>query len=371
MPDCFISYWSRITPDKEAIAGLLTYRELDQLITRTDPTPIFVAHRTVETIALFFALWRRDRVACPLSPRLPPQALADAIKQLDPNQPFATLLFTSGTSNRPKIAAHSRDNHLQSALGAIPLLNLSENSRYLLNLPLNHVGGLAILWRTFVAGATLVLSPDLQPTHASLVPTQLYRSLDAPYLRSLQCLLIGGAPMTKRIEGLPLFQSYGMTETSSMIVFQKKLINGAELKIAQNGEILVRGPMLFQGYFDQRTGVNLPLTEDGWFATRDLGRLHPDGKLEILGRLDRQFISGGENIQPEEIEAALLSLPGISMARVQPKADPEFGHLPIAYLTTTLSPSEIDTRLREKLPGYKIPREYHLTETPIAAKDGF
>ena len=243
--------------------------------------------------------------------------------------------------------------------------------RYLLSLPLYHVGGLAILFRSFLSGSCVVFSkkPTLEAilthkiTHLSLVPTQLYRLLqeDAALLTEaaahLKCVLLGGAPLSPALyqealeKGFPVYRSYGMTEMSSTVTVESELLSYREMKTGPDNEIFVQGRTLFQGYLLDDGELSLPLDKEGWFATKDIAG-------DLISRKDRLFISGGENIQPEEIEHALLSLPGIVRAKVVPKPDKEFGQRPFAYIqdeTLAYTLEEIQTALRAKLPGYKIP----------------
>ncbi len=365
-----------------------TYSELNASIhalcsqlndVKADDRVAFIAHPTPATIMLFFALFRLGAIACPLSFRIPPEQIprhleALSARLIDPStlslepknsgptsihlDQLATFLFTSGSSATPKIACHRLSNHYYNALGVIEPLQLDSSSRWHLSLPLFHIGGIAILFRCFIRGACVSLIPD-NCTHFSLVPTQLYRLLNQPFPHAT-CLLLGGAPippaLLQQASHLPLFTTYGMTETSSIMVLCKE--NGPqfdlpyrELKIIDN-EIHVRGKTLFQGYLNQ------PIDQNEWFPTKDLGRINADGKLEIIGRKDRQFISGGENIQPEEIEAALLAIPGIRQATVLPIADPEFGERPIAFIddeTGTHTLQTLRKELQNRLPGFKHP----------------
>ena len=127
-----------------------------------------------------------------------------------------------------------------------------------------------------------------------------------------------------------------------------------EVCLAEDSEILVRGKTLFQGYFSKDTGVTLPLTPEGWFATRDLGKWDDEGHLHIIGRKDNLFISGGENIQPEEVESILCGLPGITQAIVVPITDREFGERPVAFIS-----GHTDLRALENLlPRFKLPIRY-------------
>ncbi len=377
----------------------ITYRELHSLVSHfaaidlPDHPIAFISRPSIETIAFFFSLWRRQKLAFPLSIRLPEQAIENILqvtgaKIIFPNCSHrehrdcllhlsipSTLLLTSGTTATPKIACHTLYNHFHSARAAISLLDIQPGDRYLLDLPLNHVGGLAVLFRTFLAGATLLLNPPpIEPTHFSLVPTQLYRLLKTGNVpKKAKCLLIGGAPLSPKLFKeachFPLYRSYGMTETSSMIALQSPNQSAVlpEAKISiQQGEIYVRGPMLFQGYYQLNAPLKIPLV-NGWFPTRDLGRITSKGAVEWLGRKDRQFISGGENIQPEEIEALLLEYPGVLEAYVRPIFDEELGFRVVASLVCDrkIDRCQLETKLRTQLPGYKIPKDWQILSDPL------
>jgi O-succinylbenzoic acid--CoA ligase len=370
----------------------------------------FPAQTNVATILLFFALFRLRAIACPLNYRLPQELLADYILHLkaahvlepsllppdmckpqanqsvlDLHHP-ATFLFTSGSGGVPKIACHSFANHYYNALGAFPSLRLDIDSRWLLSLPLFHVSGLGILFRCFLRGATVVLSDlplseaisEFQISHLSLIPTQLYRLLKEPAPRiermkaSLACILIGGSPIPSCLLqeanqlGLPIHTTYGMTEMSSLITLSEMHAEGhagtllpfRQLKSNDN-ELWVRGETLFLGYWNPQTETILsPQNDEGWFPTKDLGRLNSEGRLEVLGRKDRQFISSGENIQPEEIEQVLCTIPGIRQATVIPIPDPEFGERPAAFIDDETGLHTIETlreHLRSRLPSLKHP----------------
>jgi O-succinylbenzoic acid--CoA ligase len=371
-----------------------SYQEIDALVAgvcvelkgRSIQKLAFIATPSVNTILLILAALRLGIIACPLSAKLPSEQIPDALAQLgtpqflDSNRltvqpqvsstpPFlnrkalATFLFTSGSSGRPKIACHSVDNHYLSALGILEALSLKKASRYQLSLPLYHVSGLAILFRTLLAGATLLLSPsplELSPSHISLVPTQLYRLMHQRALSQLTCILLGGAPVSELLRTarhLPLLESYGLTEMSSAVALGD-VLPYREVKI-QEGEIYVRGGTLFQGYWDSALQRCVsPVNAEGWFATRDLGEWDKEGKLRILGRKDRLFISGGENIQPEEIERALCQIPGIIQATVIPIPDPEWGSRPVAFIedtTRTHTTSSLYLTLACLLPSFKRP----------------
>lgn len=343
---------------------------------------------SVELLALFFAAWRLKASLCPLNLRLPPQGVQASLLQLSPKlffSPTATTpypgkttlfsslaLFTSGSTAQPKICVHTLESLLASA-SHYPLLELSSSSRYLLSLPLYHVSGIGILLRTFLAGATLSLDPkDPLITHLSLVPNQLQQSYENyPHLQSI---LVGGAPPAHLPPHLPIYLTYGLTETASWVLLQKnpKKIDGRyylgfplpsfQLHTTQEQELLVEGPSLFSGYVQNSLLQKAPIP----FPTKDLVHFDPLHGYAIEGRKDFQFISGGENIQPEEIERELLQIPGIAEALVLAKKDPKYGQVPLALLVrgekAPPSLEEIGRLLQEKLPKYKVPKELHYVD---------
>src|SRR3990167_8862202 len=232
------------------------------------------------------------------------------------------VIATSGSSGKPKYAHLTYENFLLNAQFSHPDLILTPNDCWQLSLPLYHVSGLSILFRLSLANARM---DNKNITHISFVPTQLKRFLKNPiHYPKLKAILIGGAPIPYELckeaydKGFPIYITYGMTEMASQIATKRFHPNERisfdnplphrELKIC-SGEIWVRGKTLFQGYLNQPS----PFI-DGWFPTNDLGYIGPNG-LEILGRKDRMIISGGENINPEEIEKALLSHPEVYSAK--------------------------------------------------------
>ncbi|MCF7823947.1 MAG: o-succinylbenzoate--CoA ligase [Candidatus Marinimicrobia bacterium] len=300
-----------------------------------------------------------------------------------------SLLMTSGSSGDVKIVQHSLANHVASAMGSNQNIPLKPGDRWLLTLPLYHVGGLSILFRTALSGASIAIpSADeklidaiskFQVSHMSLVTIQLQRLLDESeadkVLAGMKAILLGGSSIPSSLieaslqKKLPIHTSYGSTEMASQICTTSpgnrssalkssgQVLSGGELLISHEGEILVKGDTLAMGY---REGTEISNFRDsqGWFHTGDVGYLDIDGSVTITGRMDNQFISGGENIQPEYIEMALLKIPGIIQAIVLPKIDPEFGYRPVAYLKLEKSCFMAQTildQLKKSLPGYMIP----------------
>ncbi len=302
----------------------------------------------------------------------------------------ATVVFTSGSTGAPKAALHTFGNHYSNALGSNANIMLEPGDRWLHSLPLYHVGGLSIIFRCLLAGAAIALPepdaspgrsiPELRATHVSLVSTQLLRLLrEGAALEGLEAVLMGGGPIPEHLvdealaRGLPVHTSYGLTEMASQVTTTPsgasreelrtagRVLPHREVRVSGEGEILVRGATLFAGYL--RGGVpELPLDEGGWFRTGDLGQMVADGYLRVLGRRDNLFVSGGENVQPEEIEDALSRIEGVEEAVVVPVPDPEFGWRPVAFVRLSGEVDDLARALGPILPRFKIPKAFHRWE---------
>ncbi|WP_113627444.1 o-succinylbenzoate--CoA ligase [Pectobacterium peruviense] len=302
---------------------------------------------------------------------------------------LATLTLTSGSSGMPKAVAHTFAAHLSSAEGVVQMMAFSASDSWLLSLPLFHVSGQGIVWRWLATGATMVVRAH-QPlesalrdcTHASLVSTQLWRLLsENAFPEALKAVLLGGAmipqTLTQQAEarGVSCWCGYGLTELASTVCAKRAdgrsgvgmPLQGREIRL-MGEEILLRGSTLAAGYW--RDGKLIPLVDDdGWFHTRDRG-LFAEGEWRIQGRLDNQFFSGGEGIQPENIEAVLLTHPDVQQACIVPVEDAEFGHRPVAVLelthTTTLD--AVRDWLQPQLAGFQRPVAYYAL--PAELKNG-
>lgn len=309
----------------------------------------------------------------------------------------ATLVRTSGSSGHPKIAVHSLDNHLSSARAAAEWFELGPGDSWMLALPLHHVGGLAIVMRALVSGAAVAIPPtdarladaliSQRPTHVSLVPTQLYRLLAhseaAAVLAGCKAVLVGGSPMPIALRlhalerGLRLVLSYGSTESTALVAAGGggdliRLRNSAGhvlgehvVHASERGEILIGGPSLFLGYLESGS-VRDPRGADGLYATGDLGHLDANGILFVTGRKDRMFISGGENVQPEEIEVALEEADGVLGAVVVAVPHPEFGQRPVAFVRCgPKAPTSdgLEVHLVARLPRFKVPDAFYRLPT--------
>lgn len=388
--------------------------------------------REPDCVILLWALWRAGAVAVPLSTRLPPERVVQRADSVDcdvlvssdasvagmtddelftiqadelicregsdvrkrsrarSRDRSATILFTSGSTGTPKAALHTWANHLYSAKGANANVPLGAKDRWLLSLPLYHVGGLAILVRCALAGAAVAVPVSNGPvvgaiestesTHLSLVATQFRRLLKATkdgVPSQVRAVLLGGGPIPDMLvrrgarQGWPLHTTYGCTEMASQVTTTAPGAPQEDLQTAGrclphrrvrivDGQIFVRGAPLFKGYVEDGD-VRDPRTEEGWYPTGDRGTLDASGRLHVQGRVDRTFVSGGENIQPEEIEGALEQIEGVERAIVVPVSSDEYGQRPVAFVQTRTEEAlgSLGDLLTQRLPGFKIPDAFH------------
>ncbi|HEY3107306.1 MAG TPA: o-succinylbenzoate--CoA ligase [Chloroflexota bacterium] len=310
-----------------------------------------------------------------------------------------SIIYTSGTTGRPKGARLTYGNHWWSATGSALNLGLREDDRWLVCLPLFHVGGLAILLRSAIYGIAAVVHGSFderavnraideeRATIVSVVAAMLQRMLDArgeaPYPPWLRCVLLGGGPAPRALlercaeRAVPVVQTYGLTESASQVAtlapedaLRKlgsagKPLFPTELRVdaapGQVGEILARGPTISPGY------VNRPPRGQGaWLRTGDLGRLDDDGYLYVVDRRDDLIISGGENVYPAEVEAALLTHPEVAEAGVAGVADPTWGQVVFAAVVlragSRATAEELRAHCRARLADYKVPSLLRLVD---------
>ena len=386
----------------ESAAGAVTYAELDAAATlaarRLAAQGVGEGDRVATTLApgpefaaLLHALPRLGAALVPLNTRLPDEArrrqvelsraklvldrpLEDGFETelvprllLDPDA-VHTVLFTSGTSGQPKPVELTVANQGAAAAASQAVFRYGPEDRWLCPLPLFHIGGLAILVRCARAGATAVLAERVDPaalegiTLASVVATQLRRLRDAGLTEApaLRAFVLGGGPVPPellewaRSHELPVRSTYGMTESCSQVAvtapWERRAVPvpGAELAIGEQDEILVRGPMVAPAAVDA----------DGWLHTGDVGRIDRAGALSVEGRIKELIVTGGENVAPATVEAALAAHPGIADAAVVGVADPEWGEAVTAYVVEhrPVSDYELLAFCRERLAGYQVPK---------------
>jgi O-succinylbenzoic acid--CoA ligase len=211
--------------------------------------------------------------------------------------------------------------------------------RWVACLPLAHIGGLSVVTRSLVTGTPCTVLEHFDPqaveeqarlgaTLVSLVATALGRTDTSGY----RAVLLGGAAPPAALAP-EVVTTYGMTETGSGCVYDGRPLDGVELRLgdgrlATEGEILVRGPMLLRAY---RDGTD-PRTTDGWFPTGDAGHLEADGTLVVHGRMAEVIVTGAEKVWPTQVEAVLTRHPGVAEVAVWKRPDPEWGERVVAWV---------------------------------------
>lgn len=335
-------------------------------------------------------------------------AVDDRIALTRAGDPFL-IVFTSGSSGSPKGVVIT-----QAALTGASEIQVREWNvaplRVLNNLPINHIGcvgdlscysviggGTLLFSSRFDANAVPALIQKERVTVLGQVPSMFQMIVDSPgfsaaALSSLRLLFWGGAhagpDLVARLQLLSpwLATSYGQSETVGSITFTQKGTSVDELsdsvgraappyqiricpldgKDAMDvGEVEVRTPFGFQGYWNDPQATASTLKSDGWQRTGDLGTILPNGSLRLVGRVHNVFKSGGYNVNPPEIEAALLTMPGIVEACVLGMPDPLWGSVPVAFLVVSRSGPDaraISAYLRTMLANYKIPKRFEFLD---------
>ncbi len=336
------------------------------------------------------------------------EPLLDSYRDQPGGRPLAeeesalATVFTSGSSAIPKGVRLSWRALSAAAHASAERLHLGRADRWHLSLPVAHIGGLSILTRCLWTGSAVAIASPSQAavsqrfdaadflatcravgaTLVSLVPTQLARVCEARLAPppTLRVALIGGAALQPSLAdaarglGWPVYRSYGMTETCAQLATDVTPaadgpltpLPGVELQLLE-GRLAVRGAALFSGYLGE------PVRDpDCWFVTSDLACLDSDGRVKVLGRADDVVITGGENVHPDEVEAALSEHPGVAAVCVFGRPSREWGQELCAVLvptpTANFSPREWQQWLRGRLAPFKVPKKWALAdELPVGA----
>lgn len=329
----------------------------------------------------------------------------------------ALILYTSGTTGRPKGAVLTHANLTFNAMNQLAHTDVLGSDVVLCIAPLFHVTGLGLVsLPTLFKGGTIVMAPRFDPEWVlrtiakeqivafSAVPTMLQMLCDHPAwdtadLTSMRYVVFGGSPVRERVarawhgRGVAMHHGYGMTEGAPG-VFMATPEGGAErptsagvphffvdvaLGTAEGdtsdppgvGELLIRGPNVFHGYWG-RPEESAAGFEDGWFRTGDLVRVAPDGWAYIVDRVKDMIISGGENVYPAEVEAVIAQVPGVAENAVVGVPDDRWGEVGCAFVVRTADGAVDEAALRRGLEGriarYKIPRYFHfVADLPVTA----
>ena len=302
----------------------------------------------------------------------------------------AVLLYTSGTTGAPKGAALSHGNLLASATAVGIAWDWTMEDRLLLTLPLFHMHGLGVgVNGALAAGAQLVLRPGFDAAdvaqHAGAgismffgVPAIYQRLLAVGALGALAPLRLvvsGSAPLPaalareiERATGTLPLERYGMTETvmltANPLAGPRKPgrvglpLPGVELRLAEDGEVQVRGPNVFRGYHGRPEATAEVFAQDGWFRTGDLGELDDDGHLKLVGRSKELIITGGFNVHPREVEEVLADFPGVREVAVIGRPSEQWGEAVTAVVVCEgrIDPAALRAHAAQTLAGYKVPK---------------
>jgi O-succinylbenzoic acid--CoA ligase len=332
-------------------------------------------------------VWDAGDAIAPLDPRLPrpeaaqvlaalaPSAVIEAdgeIRSLDGGLPLeegdAAVVATSGTTGSPKAAIHTHDSVAASARATSIALDVDPTSDgWLACLPLAHIGGLAVVMRSIVTGTPVEVHDgfdaaatiDAARRGATLV-SLVTRALNQIPTDAFRAILIGGAaPPPDRPANV--IATYGMTETGSGLVYERRPLEGAEIDVAPDGEVRLRGPMLFRAYRHDPD----PFDADGWFPTGDLGRWGDDGLIMIDGRRGDVIVTGGEKVWPAPVEALLAGRDDVAEVAVFGRDDPDWGQRVVAAVVPadpTAPPALDDLRaaVKERFGPWCAPRELEL-----------
>lgn len=336
----------------------------------------------VDPMPLFEDAWSRGARVMPVSRALPAAAREDLLARAAAvrcDSAPGVVLPTSGSSGVPRLIDLSFDAMRASATLGARVIPFGAGDLWHASLAPSHVGGVMILMRARMLGGSVRFGAqprawsDLEgSTHVSLVAAQLARLLDdpSPVPGSLKAVMLGGGPSPRALRdaavsrGVPLFATYGLTETCSQVATGRVAMGDAETLAgpplpgvaitidAANGEILVDGPTLARGEF---IGASLvPLARP--LRTRDAGFIDRDGRLQVVGRLDSMFISGGKNIHPESIERALAALPEVRAACALGVPDAKWGMRPVAFVDLSRAPQRsLRESLRAALEPHAVP----------------
>lgn len=326
-----------------------------------------------------------------------------------------SIVYTSGTTGKPRGAMLTFGNFWWNVTASALNLGVAPDDRWLACMPLFHVGGLSIVLRSVVYGMPIVLHETFDAaavnetldagdaTLLSVVAVMLERMVarreGRAYEHPPRAVLVGGGPVPRSLlqraidVGLPVLQTYGLTETASQVAtlapedamrklgaagkplfptrlriapFTGDVANDASVPAGKVGEIHVSGPTISPGYWPG-SPADAGSRDGGWLRTGDVGFLDKEGYLHVVDRRDDLIVSGGENVYPAEVEAVLASHPSVQEAAVVGTPDDEWGHVPVASIVlrprATSGEAELQSYCRTRLAAYKVPKAIEFVET--------
>ncbi len=313
-------------------------------------------------------IWHAGDAAFPVDQRLPDKSKAAVCTAMRVGEEVAPgdalVVATSGSTGTPKGVILTHDAVAASAEATSQRLGVTGDDHWLACLPLSHVGGLSVVTRALHSRTALTVLPSFdastveasEATLVSLVSTALTR-IDPTRFRTI---VLGGArPPADRPANC--VTTYGMTETGSGIVYDGVPLDGVEVRI-DDGQILVRGPMLLRSY---RDGA-VPLDADGWLITGDLGGWDDSAHLRVDGRAGDLIITGGENVWPEAVEAVLQTHPAVADVLIRGADDDQWGQLVeavvVADVGCEVALDELRAHVKLTHPAFMAPKRLTLVD---------
>jgi O-succinylbenzoic acid--CoA ligase len=390
LPHEWVGIHARAHPDARAVTsadGSISYEELDHRVNAHaqalrdegvepgDVVPL-AATLTRDAIVALVAIPLLGAVPAPYGPHRVDKDGAMVGKAY-------AIVPTSGSAGHPRGVVLTPGNVTAAVEASRRRLGNDSRDRWLLTLPLFHVGGLSVVWRSLTAGGSIDLHEGFDAvavarslkgrsvSMASLVPTMLHRILEVdpgPY-EGIKGVLLGGAPASRALverglaAGLPIFQTYGMTETTSQVATVEpgkerqslgtagRILDGFALSF-DDGEILLDGPAVSPGYIGEPSRV-------GPYRTGDLGRLDAEGRLIFTGRRDELILTGGENVRPSVVEVEIESVPTVVHAVVVGIEDKEWGQIVVAVVEAEATDMpDIEVAATGRLARHEIPKQW-------------
>ncbi|MGQ9798111.1 MAG: o-succinylbenzoate--CoA ligase [Ignavibacterium sp.] len=307
----------------------------------------------------------------------------------------AVVIFTSGSSAQPKGVVHTFDSLVNSIHNGSKILNQNIGDRWLASLPFYHIGGFQIICRALSSGCEIIIPTDLRiesikksiskfnPTHISLVAAQLKRLIEEKTMpdQTIKVSLIGGGFSEDNLlleaaqKGWNPVRVYGSTETASFVtaataeeIISKpntagRAVENVKIKISSEGEILISTKSLFKNYLNDEQARNEKIKND-FYHSGDLGKIDENEYLYVEARRTDLIVTGGENVNPTEVENELLKIPAIKEACVFPIQDEYWGQIAAAALITDgiIDEEYLKDELKKNLAAFKIPKKFFFVD---------